>query len=80
VNITNSNTATFIIPAVQCMAVMRQKEFEEGEVYEDLFTGNLVVIENITDVDGDKYADICPVHGSRDGYDTRAIPEDLQAL
>lgn len=59
---------------------MKQKQFREGEVYEDLFTGNLVVIENITDVDGDKYADICPVHGERDSYDTRAIPEDLQAL
>jgi len=59
---------------------MRQKEFEVGDTAEDLFTGNVVVIENITDVDGDKYADICPVHGDRDSYDTRAIPEDLQAL
>jgi hypothetical protein len=59
---------------------MKQKQFQEGEVYEDLFTGNLVVIENITDVNGDKYADICPVHGERNEFDTRAIPEDLQAL
>jgi hypothetical protein len=62
------------------MAVMSEDKFREGEVYEDLFTGNLVVIENITDVEGDSYADICPVHGDRDNYDTRAIPEDLQAL
>jgi len=62
------------------MAVMSKTSFKEGEVYEDLFTGNLVVIENITDVEGDRYADICPVHGDRDGYDTRAIPNDLQAL
>jgi len=59
---------------------MRQKTFEAGDVAEDLFTGNLVVIDNITDVDGDRYADICPVHGDRDSYDTRAIPEDLQEL
>jgi len=62
---------------------MQQKTFDVGDVAEDLYTGNLVVIDQITDVDGDRYADISHVHDIREQPEhigTRAIPEDLQAL